>query len=1042
MSIAYLLVFVIIYALKVLLFAIMSWFIRELYTDMSTKNTGTKSGGGNLGRKSKNTFTTKSGKTIKINRNVVDRLKARQARFAQGKAERLAGMPKSRIKRVLFLLNPKRQYKYWFSREGGIMALKLTGIGLLVGFLLLVGVFAYFRKDLPNITDVSGNNIGGSIQYYDRSGQVLLWEDFDAVKRIPVKGEDISTNIKKATVAIEDKDFFKHGGFDVRGIMRAGISNAVGHGATQGGSTITQQLVKLTQKWTDNRTYTRKVKELILAVELEREYNKDQILAGYLNVAPYGNIEYGVESAANDYFHKSAKDLTLAESSFLAAIPKSPSLYSPYGPYYDKDALKSRSHYILDQMAEQGMINKEDAEKAKKVDVLATIKPQQAKYSGIKAPYFVLAAKSEVEIRYGANSANRGGWKVLTTVDMKLQGYAEEAIQKNIPMTNRYGADEQAFVAEDIKTGQIVALVGGVDFDNPEHGKINYAHNAYIPPGSSFKPYDYAALIDKTNTAGGGSVLYDQQGPLPGYPCTDKGLPPPKGKGNCLQDYDFRFPGPMTLRYAMGGSRNVPAVKANLIVGTDKVIDMAGKMMANPNNPKPYQCYEPGDETFTQVTPCYGASAIGDGAFLHLDDHVNGLATLARMGVAIPRTYIVKITDASSKNLYEFKQPRSEQVIRPDSAYIVNDMASDPKASYLPSSYKFHDYKGHKFAIKTGTTNNGFDGLMASWSSQYATVAWVGHHTRNKALTGAMEYMTTPIIRTWMQKAHDDLKPEAWQKPSGVKTLPAYIVRVNPGIGAVVPSSGTDLYPSWYQQPKASATNQRIDIISNKLATECTPEGAIKQTNDLLSNVFSVDTFVDKKSGPTDEQDDVHKCDDVKPSISFNTDPMDCESGCTINATVSQGTHPLSSDQYKGTVTFSIDGTTVNSQTIDASGVVSFTYTSTYTGTKTITATIVDSVLYQGSKNAQLTATIAQAPVTTITLTIAAVVAPAYKFTWNNISGASSYQICYKSSGTGGTGGSYVCSAGISGDTKTVNGNNRKAYIHPDHGSDSDSVSF
>lgn len=952
---------------------------------MATKNSGANRNGGNLGRKGKNTFTTKSGNTVKINRNLVDRLKARKARNEQSRAERLAGMPKSRFKRFWWRLHPKRMYKYWWSREGGIMALKITGVGILAGFLLLVAVFAYFRKDLPNITDMSGNKIGGSIQYYDKTGQVLLWEDFDAVKRIPVKGEDMSQNIKKATIAIEDKDFFQHGGFDVRGIMRAGVSNVVGGDAgRQGGSTITQQLVKLTQNWTEERTYSRKVKELILAVELEREYNKDQILAGYLNVAPYGNIEYGVEAGANDYFHKSAKDITLPEAAFMAAIPKSPSLYSPYGPYFDKEALVGRSHYILDQMVDQNMISREEADAAKKVDVVATVKPQQPKYTGIKAPYFVLAAKSEVEARYGTESANRGGWKVITTVDMKLQQYAEEAVAGAVPIMNRNGADTAAFVAEDVKTGQIVALVGGVDFNNQEHGKLNFGHREYIPPGSTFKPYDYAALIEKTNTAGGGSVLYDQQGPLPGYPCTDKGRPAPKGTGNCLQNYDFRYPGPLTLRYALGGSRNVPAVKANLIVGTDKVIDLASKMMANSNNPRAYQCYA--DEAFKETTQCYGASAIGDGAFLHLDDHVNGLATFARLGSAIPRTYIIKITDANNKNLYEFKQPRSEQVLRPDTAYIVNDMLADPNASYLSGGNKFHNYKGHKFAIKTGTTNNGFDGLLAAYSSQYATISWVGHHTRNKTLGGFMETMTVPITKTWMQKAHDGLQPVAWEKPSGVKTLPAYVVRSNPGLGASVPSSGTDLYPSWYQQPKASSSNQRIDIISNKLATECTPAGAIKETSDAQSNMFSADTFVDKKA-TGNEQDDVHKCDDVKPSITFNVNPVDCGDGCTISASVAGGTHPLSSEQYKGTVSFSIDGAVVNSQGINANGVVSFAYTPTFSGTKTITAQIVDSVLYQGSDSAQITASGGGGGGNSLTITSAKTSGANTQFKWSNNSG-------------------------------------------------------
>jgi membrane peptidoglycan carboxypeptidase len=885
----------------------------------------------NIGRKGKkNVHTTKSGKTFKINTNLIDKFKARKAKNAQKRAERLIGMPKSRFKRVLWRMHPRQMYKYWFSREGAIMALKISGIGILASFLLLVGIFAYFRKDLPNITDVSGNNIGGSIQYYDRTGKVLLWEDFDAVKRIPISDEEMSVHIKNATVAIEDKDFFHHGGFDVRGITRAGVSNVLGRGGTQGGSTITQQLIKLTQNWTDERTYTRKVKELILAVQLEREYSKDQILTGYLNTAPYGNIEYGVQAASNNYFQKDAKDLTIAESAFLAAIPKSPSIYSPYGAYYDKPSLVGRYMHILDQMQSQGYITEEEANSAKEVDILATIKPQQPKYSGIKSPYFVLAAKSELDTRYGAELVNRGGWKVLTTLDTKLQKYAEDAIKDNVPTINRYGADVSAFVAEDVETGQIVSQVGGVDFNNKEHGKINYAHNAYIPPGSSFKPYDYAALIEYSDNAGAGSVLYDQRDPLPGYPCTNKGLPPPRGQGNCLQNYDFRYPGPMTLRYALGGSRNVPAVKANLIVGTDKVIDMANSMMYNPNNPKTYQCYEPGDETFTQVTPCYGASAIGDGAFLHLDDHVNGLATFARLGEAIPRTYILKITDAASKNVYEYEKPRSEQVIRPDTAYIVNDMAADPNASYLPYSYKFHNYNGWRFAIKTGTTNNGFDGLMASWSGKYATISWVGHHTRNKELTGAMELMTTPITRTWMEKAHQDLEP----------------------------SPKTDIYPSWYQAPKSSDKSQRIDIISNKRATECTPEAAIKETKGNNSNTFSVDIFVDK-AADTEQQDDVHKCSDVKPSVTIvkNGDgEVNCSKTCTVSARITKGTHALSSDKYKGTVTFSIDGSTINSQSVHGNGVVSFTYKPNFNGSKTLSVQIVDSVLYQGADTAKIIA--------------------------------------------------------------------------------------
>ncbi len=285
-----------------------------------------------LGRKSKNTFVTKSGQTIKVNRTIAQKLKAKKEDYAKRRASRLAGMPKNPIKRFFYRLHPKRLYKYWFSREGGIMALKVAGIGIVAGFLLMIGVFAYFRKDLPNLRDISGTNIGGSIRYYDKSGATLLWEDYDAVKRIPVKDEDINEFVEKATIAVEDKDFFKHGGFDVRGISRAAFKNVTGGGdSRQGGSTITQQLVRLTQPGiSKEQTYQRKVKELILSIELERTYSKQEILTGYLNTAPYGNVQYGVEAAMRDYFQKSGKEITLDEAAFLAAIPKSPSYYSPW----------------------------------------------------------------------------------------------------------------------------------------------------------------------------------------------------------------------------------------------------------------------------------------------------------------------------------------------------------------------------------------------------------------------------------------------------------------------------------------------------------------------------------------------------------------------------------------------------------------------------------------------------------------------------------------------------------------------------------------
>lgn len=900
-------------------------------------------------RPGKNTFTTKSGNTIKLNHSLGERMKASREAKVRQRAAYLSTLPKNPVKRALYIMHPKRQFKYWFSREGGIMALKVTGIGIVVCFLLLVGVFAYFRKDLPNITDISGDELGGSITYYDRTGQNVLFQDYDAVKRVQVEGDNISKYMKDATIAIEDKNFYKHGAFDVQGIMRAVVHNVTStSGPAEGGSTITQQLVKLNQQWTEDRSIARKFKELILAVELEREYTKEDILTGYLNIAPYGNVQYGVEAAAQDYFNKSAKDLTLAESTMLAAIPQAPSFYSPYGPSYSPEDLIGRQHYIIDQMVKQKMITKDEAEAAKGVDVLASIQQSKPKYQGIKAPYFVLAAKEELENTYGDKTIKRGGWKVTTTLDMKLQTLAEQQVSKGIAQVKRQKGDVAAFAAIDVKTAQMVALVGGTDFSNQDYGQVNFARQP-LPPGSSFKPYDYLAMINETSNTGAGSVLYDEQAPLPGYKCTNKAKP--KDGGNCLQDYDFRYPGPVTIRYALGGSRNVPAVKAMLTVGVNKTIDIAESLGLTSG----YKCYE--DEFKKKEGPCYGSSAIGDGAYLHLDEHVNGYATISRMGSYVPQTYILKITDAQGKTIKEWEQPKGKQVVKADAAYIITNILSDPNASYLRPDRKFHRYNGWHFGIKTGTTNDNKDGWMMSVSPKYAAGVWVGHHTGNVEMTGAMENMTQPIIQGWMQGAHKDLKAFDWSKPSGVKTLPAYVVRNKVSAQhEVVPSPDTDLYPSWYQQPKAGGGTQTIDKVSNKLATNCTPQLAKQTSGNSNANGFSADIFKGSASAAgVSENDDVHKCEDSKPAVTLSA-PQTCTLTCSITVTVTQGTHPLSSDKFPGTLNLLINGEKVQSQNISSSpSTVTFTYNPSTSGTVSIQAQAIDSVLYEASETSTMT---------------------------------------------------------------------------------------
>jgi membrane peptidoglycan carboxypeptidase len=946
-----------------------------------SKNTGRR-------RVGKNLVTTKSGKTIKVNRSLGDKVKANKAARDAAKAAYLASLPKERWKRWLYRLKPRHLAEFWFSREGGIMALKIIGASIVVGFFITIGLFAYFRKDLPQIKDLSGD-LGGNISYYDSTGKTLLFTDYNSVKREPVSGQNISPYMKEATVAIEDKDFYKEGAFDVRGIIRAGVDDLKG-GSLQGGSTITQQLVKLDEGWTDNRTVTRKVKELILAVELERQYSKDDILTGYLNVAPYGGLDYGVQSAAEDYFQTSAKDLTLSQAAMLAAIPQSPSYYSPYAGSqfnpavtdgtFSSSALIARQQYILDQMVKQGYITQAQDNAAKAVNVLAEVHEQQSKYQNIQAPYFVLAAKQQLIQKYGETTVSHGGWKVITTLNTGLQNYANQDVANNASNVAAVGGDEEAMVAEDVKTGQVVAQVGGENFNNPTDGQIDYA-NTNLSPGSSMKPFLYAGLIQNNTDAGAGSVLYDVQQPLPGYPCTNKTEPTATSSGgNCLWDDNFIYPGPETIRYALAGSRNVPAVKASYeIVPNDtstdytksvnKWISMANAAIGTKNA---YACYQNGvnvaSATTSQQTQCYGSAALGSGD-VALDQEVNGDVTLSRLGGEIPQTYILNITDSSGKTIYQWHQPNSTQVYNPDTAYIIDSVLDDPRATYLQPYQKFQNYDGWDIAVKTGTENQEYNGVMTAWSTQYAVIGFAGYHTLDKPLEeGHFEDITEPITRTWMEQALTALhtKPINWIAPKDVKSVAGFVQRVSTGYGAEVPGPTNDLYPSWYAGKNSGSSSETIDKVSGLLATSCTPSAAKETVGGSNDSSFSIDIFYPTmtstsalEGGPSSSKietatDNVHNCNDSPPTVTL-TAPSTCTSSCVVTATATQGTHALSDPQhpqYPGTVTFTLNGHTIAQQNVtDSPSTVSFTYNPTSSGSGTLTATVTDSVLYSGSQS-------------------------------------------------------------------------------------------
>jgi len=874
-----------------------------------------------------------------VNRNIGDRMRARKDLRARRRADQKARMPKNPLKRFVYYLKPKNFAAYWFNRDGAIRALKVAGITLAVMMVFLLAIFAYFRKDLPrNITNLDACSQGASTLYYDNTGQTLLWASSGDVECYPVKLENINNNLQKAVIAIEDKDFYTHGGFSAEGVTRAFINNLRGE-STQGGSTITQQFVK-NSLLSQEQTYTRKIKELILAIELERSYTKDEILNAYLNEISFGSTYAGAEAAARGYFDKQAKDLTLDESATLAALIPAPSYYSPTGD--NKAELIERRNYVLQLMVEQSYVSQEEADAAKTQDTLAKVVPKKSKYNNIIAPYFVLEAQKRLEEQYGATNIRKSGFRVITTVDLKLQKYAEEAVANNLKYTLTGGGDNASLVAVEAQTGKVLAMVGGRDFEYPEYGQINYATTPRSP-GSTFKPYDYAALMSKSQSWGAGSILYD--------------LKTNFGYGYSPDDYDKKQPGALSMRQSIGGSRNIPAIKAMYMAGIPYVHDTAKKMGLTSGVTG---CYTPGVEDCQEIL----STAIGDGGQVRLDEHVNAFATFSRMGNYKPITYYTKVEDNKGKVIYEWSDPAGERALDEQVAYSINNILSDGSVRYVGLDNRVK-INGVTVAAKTGTTNNSDNGWLMGYNTKLVAGVWVGHH-ENKTLSGFMEHKTAPIWREFFSKANKDLAGagDKWTQPAGMKR-----VCLNPTTGYAVNSGGKcDIFPSWYtpQYPDSTKTAV-IDSISNKLATECTPERA-KQSitgGGIRAELPTSDPNYNNWMNPIKarygvagggyiptEKDDIHTCDPAeRPTVSVGEVKQLPNGLYTVTATVTKGKYPLTS------LSFSVDGAVLEGGAFDVTDSTSITYTFSPSGggTQTITATVVDSVLYDATDAATYT---------------------------------------------------------------------------------------
>jgi len=664
--------------------------------------------------------------------------------------------------------------------------LRWAGIAFFIFFLGLIGVFSYFASQIPNPEELEKRIIVESTKIYDRTGDHLLYEVGKDIKRTYVKLEDISPYLQKATVAAEDDDFYNHPGIDIKGIVRAIISNIFrgrNGGTIQGGSTITQQFIK-NALLTPERTLPRKIKEIILALEVERRYSKDKILEFYLNQVSYGSIFYGVEAASQNYFQKSAKNLTLAEAVTLASITRSPTYYLNH-----PEEREERKDWVLDRMVALDFVDKDEAETAKSEKISLEISPKQ-----MIAPYFVQEVEKQLLEMYG-DDYKRMGLKVFTTLNFNLQKIAEKTFREWTPKIEKwYNAKNAALVTINPQTGEILVMIGGRNFNESQ---VNIwtpeKKESFQSPGSSFKPIVYATAFKKGYTPD--TIIWDVR--------TNFG-----GEENYIpKNYDGKYRGPVKMKDALAQSLNIPAVKTLYLAGIDEVANTAKSMGMI--------------ESFKEYETAGLSMAIGGKEVVPLE-LASAFGVFATEGVRHLPNYILKIEDRSGKTLFE-PEPHPIKVLDTEICRQINYILSDNKLRAPMFGSRSWLYLGPWAAAKTGTAATQKGKITDAWTIGYTTNlvtgVWVGNND-NKPLYSSAANAAAPLWWHFMKEATKD-------QPHKGFTLPKKIKTGKPILDGYLPN-----------------TTIKIDKISGKLATDLTPPELIEERS--FSQPHSILYFVDK----------------------------------------------------------------------------------------------------------------------------------------------------------------------------------------------------
>ena len=640
---------------------------------------------------------------------------------------------------------PARKFKFKFNLKKTLTWIfRLFAVGIFAAAML----FLYYAKDLPDPNKLLDRQVPESTKIFARDNS-LLYEIHGEYKRTLVNLDQISQNLKNATVAVEDKDFYNHGGISFTGIARAIMVDILAGKKSQGGSTITQQFVKKSIL-TDDKSWDRKIRELILAVAIDSRFSKEDILKFYLNEIPYGRNAYGIEAASQSYFNKSAKDLSLAESAYLAAMPQAPTFYNPFGP--NRTNLDNRKNTILYLMRQQGYITDEQKKQAENEKVnFSKIT------TGIKAPHFVLWVQDYLANKFGEKTLEQGGLKIYTTLDPRLQEIAETAVKNGVEKNSKkYNANNAGLVAIDPKTGQILAMVGSKDyFGDPEPAGCTPGKNCTFEPnvnvalsqrqpGSSFKPYVYGTAFKKEYGFSPASMLVDV--------VTDFGTY--NGKAYIPGNYNGQSYGPVSMRKAMAGSLNIPAVKTLALVGVENAVQTAR------------------DLGITSPLSNCGLSLVLGGCEVRLVDHVAAMSVIANAGVKNDKTPILKIVDKENNTIEEYRN-KPQSVFDPQAAYeIISIMTDNDARSYVFGVNSPLILSDRPVAAKTGTTQNWRDGWTLGFTPSLAAGVWSGNNNGELLKKGAYGVLVAaPIWREFMTEALKGTPAEDFPVPPGIQKI-------------------------------------------------------------------------------------------------------------------------------------------------------------------------------------------------------------------------------------------------------------------------------